>query len=350
MQVKQYFNCIVITLMTGTRFPQVYIHFVNPNFLRLKYNWISQGLQFEGPIKWPGNISIDDNNGVVIFEFEKTFPCEWKTTYTPVQDFQYVKPLLWKVVIEDNYHLSPDTCILTAKYIENVYFIFRAGNWINVEHTMEGETKRRYYFLVPKQPLVSLTDPNPYDGIKYPTINNISFMVKSTGRGGLNDYLFDRVPGDILEITEQDGKFNLEAAANRSRVYLIAGGTGIAPATTIALRLLQLTKKTKVHVLHFNYDQRRIIFSEYFEKLKELDKRFKITYLSQYAQEDWEGNRGFVTKEFLKSKCGVPCFAEDDESVYFVISGAFHFIIKTKRILTNSLNYPQRCLFTYLGM
>lgn len=94
---------------------------------------------------------------------------------------------------------------------------------------------------MPGQPLVTLHDPNPYIGVKYPTINNITFMVKES-KGGLSKYLFDRVPGDNITIIGEDGNFNLDMATNRTTVYLIASGIGIAPMTSIALRILQVTR------------------------------------------------------------------------------------------------------------
>lgn len=120
---------------------QVHIHLLQPNLLRLKYNWITHGLEFEGALKWPGTIHIDEN-GEVTIEFQKETPCEWKYSYTPVIDspkLPYRLPDHWVAKIEDNSLENNDTSVLTAKFIDNVYFSFGAGTYINIQR----ETTKR---------------------------------------------------------------------------------------------------------------------------------------------------------------------------------------------------------------
>lgn len=64
-------------------------------------------------------------------------------------------------------------------------------------------------------------------------------MIKRYPDGNLSKYVCDKNKGDLVEMTNPLGSFNLQDLENRETFVMLAAGTGITPMLSLILFLLE---------------------------------------------------------------------------------------------------------------
>lgn len=133
-------------------------------------------------------------------------------------------------------------------------FAYKPGQYITIEHEINGETLRRSYSLC------SATHEKRW-----------AIGVKKVQDGRMSTYLVDQLQsGDTLSISTPEGKFvgNFDASKRRHH-YMIAGGSGITPMLSLIKDGLELEPMSSYFLLYGSNDENEIIFDEQLAALQE---------------------------------------------------------------------------------
>lgn len=114
---------------------------------------------------------------------------------------------------------------------------------------------------------------------------------------------------DTIDQTRSDDRARVEAPYGRfsfllhksEAVVFIAGGVGITPLMSM-MRYIRDTKDTRPATLIWgNKTQKDILFRE---ELEQMPENVSVTHVLSKPAEDWDGPRGFVTKEIIEQRAG----------------------------------------------
>jgi cytochrome-b5 reductase len=124
-------------------------------------------------------------------------------------------------------------------------------------------------------------------------------------------------PGQRLDIKGPIPKYQW-TPNQKEHVVMIAGGTGITPMWQVARAIFKNPEdKTKVTLVYGNVSEADILQKREFEELENTyPQRFRAFYVLDNPPEQWQGGKGFVTKELLKTVMPEP--KEGDKIKVFV--------------------------------
>lgn len=94
-------------------------------------------------------------------------------------------------------------------------------------------------------------------------------------KGLITPWLFQRNVGDILQISEAQGAFNLKNDENLGPIVFIATGTGVAPFRSMIDASLEFTH-SEVHLVFGNRFQEDILYRDHWEALQNEHERFQF--------------------------------------------------------------------------
>lgn len=92
-------------------------------------------------------------------------------------------------------------------------------------------------------------------------------------KGLITPWLFQRNVGDILQISEAQGAFNLKNDENLGPIVFIATGTGVAPFRSMIDASLEFTH-SEVHLVFGNRFQEDILYRDHWEALQNEHEQF----------------------------------------------------------------------------
>ena len=97
---------------------------------------------------------------------------------------------------------------------------------------------------------------------------------------------------------------------------MIAGGTGITPMWQAARAIFKNPEdKTKVTLVFGNVKEEDILMKKEFEELENTyPQRFRAFYVLDSPPADWQGGKGHINKELLKTVLPAP--TEDNVKVF----------------------------------
>ncbi|KAF2017806.1 ferredoxin reductase-like protein [Aaosphaeria arxii CBS 175.79] len=145
----------------------------------------------------------------------------------------------------------------------------------------------------------------------------VDFIVKKYPNGPMSSHLHDLEPGQRLDIKGPIPKYQW-SANKHEHVAMIAGGTGITPMWQVANAIFKNPEdKTKVTLIFGNVTEQDILLKKEWERLENTyPQRFRAFYVLDNPPESWQGGKGFVTKELLKTVLPEP--KEGDKVKIFV--------------------------------
>ncbi|EER34083.1 NADH-cytochrome b5 reductase precursor [Candida tropicalis MYA-3404] len=157
----------------------------------------------------------------------------------------------------------------------------------------------------------------------------IEFVIKKYEGGKMSTHIFDLKEGDTLSFKGPIVKWKWEPNQFKS-IALIGGGTGITPLYQL---LHEITSnpadKTKVNLIYGNVSPSDILLKKEIDDIAEKHKdQVKVHYFVDKADNnDWKGEVGFITKEFLQGALDKPSsdfkvFVCGPPGLYKAISGA----------------------------
>ena len=130
----------------------------------------------------------------------------------------------------------------------------------------------------------------------------VEFLIKKYENGPMSTHLHDMAPGQRLDIKGPIPKFKYEP--NKfEHIAMIAGGTGISPMWQVANAIFKNPEdKTKVTLVFGNLTNEDILLKEELAHLENTyPQRFRAFYVLDNPPEVWQGGKGLVTKELLKT-------------------------------------------------
>lgn len=142
----------------------------------------------------------------------------------------------------------------------------------------------------------------------------IEFVIKTYPEGKFSKYVHDLKPNDTVSFKGPIVKWKWEPNQFK-KISLIGGGSGITPLYQL---IHEITKnpedKTQVDLYYGSLTKEDILLKKELDKIASEHKdQVKIHYFLDKAPENWEGNVGFITKEFLKEHLPAP---SKDSKIY----------------------------------
>lgn len=130
----------------------------------------------------------------------------------------------------------------------------------------------------------------------------VDLLIKQYPNGPMSTHIHNLTPGQRLDIKGPLPKYPWEANKH-NHIALVAGGTGITP-------MYQLTRaifanpddKTKVTLVFGNVTEEDILLKKEFAELENTyPNRFRAFYVLDNPPKGWEGGKGFIDKNLLKT-------------------------------------------------
>ncbi|KHN96823.1 NADH-cytochrome b5 reductase [Metarhizium album ARSEF 1941] len=130
----------------------------------------------------------------------------------------------------------------------------------------------------------------------------LDLLVKKYPDGPMSTHMHDLVPGQRLDFKGPLPKYPW-TENKHDHIGLIAGGTGITPMYQLCRAIFNNSNdKTKVTLVFGNVTEEDILLRS---KLAELEntypRRFRAFYVLDKPPKDWQGNKGYISKELLKT-------------------------------------------------
>jgi len=148
---------------------------------------------------------------------------------------------------------------------------------------------------------------------------SVDFIIKAYPNGPMSQHMHNMEPGQRLDIKGPIPKFQWKPNMHE-HIALIAGGTGITPMWQTARHIFRNPEdKTKVTLIYGNVSEEDILLKREWEELENTyPQRFRAFYVLDNPPESWQGGKGHVTKELLKTVLPEP---KEGEKIKLFVCG-----------------------------
>lgn len=143
----------------------------------------------------------------------------------------------------------------------------------------------------------------------------LDFVVKQYPGGPMSTHIHEMKPGDTLDMKGPIPKYPW-TENKHNHIALIAGGTGITPMYQLCRAIFKNPNdKTKVTLLFGNVKEEDILLRKEINELEQkYPNRFRAFYTLDQPPKDWQGGKGFITKDLLQTVLPGP--KEDNVKVF----------------------------------
>lgn len=163
---------------------------------------------------------------------------------------------------------------------------FQSGQYINIFTLIDGVYTSRPY---------SLSSPCNQRGYYEITVARIN-------GGFVSDYLIDQVKvNDEFRANGPAGSFYYNPVFHFKKNVFIAGGSGITPFISMIKEVLEKGSDREIHLIYGCRDQEHVIFQKELAEYQKNFKNFTYDLVLSEPQENWQGLRGFLTKELIET-------------------------------------------------
>ncbi|KAI1182100.1 oxidoreductase NAD-binding domain-containing protein [Nemania serpens] len=130
----------------------------------------------------------------------------------------------------------------------------------------------------------------------------IELIVKKYPGGPMSTHLHDLAPGQRLDFKGPLPKYPW-APNKHEHIALLAGGTGITPMYQLIRAIFDNPEdKTKVTLVFGNITEDDILLKRELAKIENTyPQRFRAFYVLDNPPKDWAGNKGYISKDLLKT-------------------------------------------------
>ena len=162
-------------------------------------------------------------------------------------------------------------------------FDYKAGQYLNVALTVDGKPVNRSYTIA-----------------STPTrAGSCELTVKREDMGTSSRHLHEAVGvGDLIKLSAPAGKFTFDGR-DATSIVMIAGGVGITPLMSKLRYLTDIGWAGEIFFLFSARSERDIIFRQELDYLSQRHANLHLTITLTRASENWNGERGRITPEFL---------------------------------------------------
>lgn len=168
--------------------------------------------------------------------------------------------------------LTPSAVALTFDIPENLQqnFAFKAGQYITLKHTVNGQELRRAY---------SISSP--------PSSGKLTVGIKKMPNGTFSVYANEQLKaGDVLEVMHPEGRFVFDASGPKN-IAAFAAGSGITPIMSIAQTVLESNPDSYFVLVFGNQSPEETMYFKEIQILKEkYSERFFVQYVYSRSHED----------------------------------------------------------------
>ncbi|MCG8554687.1 MAG: FAD-dependent oxidoreductase [Proteobacteria bacterium] len=220
--------------------------------------------------------------------------------------------------------LSPDVRQLGLSCVDDRPFAFLAGQWVNLEVPVDGQTLTRAYSLC------SAPD------LERPA--QIEIAVTRV-RGGPASCVLHELPlGKRLEIHGPHGFFTREPAPEGSALF-IGTGTGLAPLRAMLQQELARDGVDDLALLFGCRSEQDVLWENQLRQWAEKHSRFCYEVTLSQAGSNWKGRAGYVQHHLadVLAPLGRP---------HVYVCGLSRMVTEVRRILKNQLGYERRWIHT----
>lgn len=171
--------------------------------------------------------------------------------------------------------------------------VFQSGQYVNFRlHIGQSELTRPY--TISSAPFEA-RGKNPF--IEITIRRNRPYLVP--------DYFFDHVRvGDLLQGNMPFGTFYYEPLRDSKNLVALAGGSGITPFFSMAKEIAYgQMKDVKLTILYGSVHHSDIVLGEELAKVEADCPNVKVVHVLS-GDEEWQGEKGFITKELIAKYMG----------------------------------------------
>lgn len=124
-------------------------------------------------------------------------------------------------------------------------------------------------------------------------------MVKSYKQGKVSRYFAGLRIGEEVEFKGPVGR--MEYTKNMAKeIYMVAGGSGITPMMQVLAAVITTPEDlTQIHLLYANETRNDILLKGELDDLAKRYPNFDVRYTLTHPPENWDGSKGYVTKQML---------------------------------------------------
>ncbi|MBQ5995588.1 MAG: iron-sulfur cluster-binding domain-containing protein [Clostridia bacterium] len=188
---------------------------------------------------------------------------------------------------------SPTSKIFRLASVDGHIPVFQAGQYINFRLKIGDSLLTRPY-TISSAPFEARGE----NGFVEVTIRrNRPYLVP--------DYFFDNVKeGDVLDANMPFGFFYWEPLRDSKNIVALAGGSGITPFLSMAREIAYgKMKGTKITIIYGSVNSSDIVLKNELDEVEKACKDVKVVHVLS-DDKDWEGEKGFVTKEIIEKYSG----------------------------------------------
>ena len=170
---------------------------------------------------------------------------------------------------------TPNSVCLTLEIPDELSkeFVFKAGQYITINHFSKGSEIRRAYSICSS-----------------PGSGKLSVGIKKVKNGTFSPFANTELKaGDTLEVMPPEGKFTIDPDPSHSGNYLaLAAGSGITPVLSIITTVLEDEPKSTFSLIYGNQSLEETMFADEIAKLKtSFPGRFFVEYIFSRRKEDF---------------------------------------------------------------
>jgi len=143
----------------------------------------------------------------------------------------------------------------------------------------------------------------------------MELVVKGYPNGNVSKHLVNLKPGDKIDMKGPFPKYQYKPS-EKNHIGMIAGGSGITPMIQSIKTILRNPEdSTKITLLFANNSEQDIIEHAELRALTYLyPEKFNVVYVVSHPSADWEGPKGFISKDLLQKHLPPP----SEDNVIFV--------------------------------
>ena len=163
-----------------------------------------------------------------------------------------------------------------------------------------------------------------------PEDDSLALTVERVDDGEVSPYLLDDLrAGDQFELRGPVGGYFVWTAATRGPLWLIAGGSGIAPLMAMLRHRARRKVRGPALLLYSSRSLEDIIYREELDMMARGDPDLRVVHtLTRKQPEKWKGHRGRIDKVLL-AEAGFP--PEQNPKIY--VCGPTPFVEAASRFL-----------------
>ena len=209
----------------------------------------------------------------------------------------------FQATVLENKKLTDDVIFLSLSAPKE--FSFQAGQFVTLRLENGSEFRLKSY---------SVLNPPSEKG-------KVDLCIKLIEGGFASEVLKKAKRGDSFPVKGPLGHFVFEEDDKHKEIWLIGGGTGVAPLYSMLKEHLPHHKKKKFVLIFSVKEKKELFLHEEFEQLAK--KHSNFTYLPTLTRDKWNGATGRVQEHL----------PVDIENKTFYICGLKELVLETKEVL-----------------